>query len=112
MNEATIEEQIIHVSTSGTWATQVEVLATASVFEVPVFYCMQDSQEGYKWRVVKTVTRLMKFPDLPDVDYSITLLKPGHFELFYHENSHYDAVMSAATSKVCTDLPMLTEHCY
>ena len=108
LNKSTIEEQICHVSTPGTWATHIEVLATASVFEVPVFYCMQDSQEGHKWRVVKPITRLVRFPELPDVDNSINLLKPDHFELFYHENSHYDVVLSAVNNKVCADHPMLT----
>ena len=37
-NKLTIVEQICHVSTPGTWATHVEILATASVFEVPVYY--------------------------------------------------------------------------
>ena len=62
---------------------------------------MQDSQEGYKRRVAKPITRLVRFPELSDVDDSITLLKPDHFELFYHENSHYDVVMSDVTDKVC-----------
>ena len=107
LNKTTLQEQVIHVSTPGTWATHVEVLATASVFEVPVFYCMKDSQEGYRWRVVKPITNLMKFPELPDVNDNVTLLKPDHFELLYHENSHYDAVMSVITN-VCSDQPVLT----
>ena len=44
MEKPTIAEQIFHVSTPDTWATHVEVLATTSVFEVPVYYCTQDSQ--------------------------------------------------------------------
>ena len=38
LNKTTLHEQIV---TPGTWATHVE--ATALVFEVPVFYCTQDS---------------------------------------------------------------------
>ena len=64
---------------------------------------MQDSQEGYKWRVVKPITRLVRFPELPDVDDSITLLKPDHFELFYRENSHYDVVMSGVNLFTSSD---------
>ena len=58
-NKPTIAEQICHVSTPGTWATHVEVLATASVFEVPVYYCTQNSQGEYKWSVVKPITSLI-----------------------------------------------------
>jgi len=32
INKHTIEEHIYHVSSEGTWATQVEVVATATVF--------------------------------------------------------------------------------
>ena len=35
-NKPTIAEQIFHVSTPGTWATHVEVLATASVLKYPL----------------------------------------------------------------------------
>ena len=35
----TIEEHVCHVSAEGTWATQVEVIATATAFDVPVYFC-------------------------------------------------------------------------
>ena len=54
VNEATIEEQIKHVWESKIWATHVEVLATATIFQTPVFYCTEDS-EGFKWRVVRPI---------------------------------------------------------
>ena len=54
VNEATIEEQIKHVWESKTWATHVEVLATATIFQTPVFYCTEDL-EGFKWRVVRPI---------------------------------------------------------
>ena len=44
VNEATIEEQIKHVWESKTWATHVEVLATATIFQTPVFYSTEDSE--------------------------------------------------------------------
>ena len=58
VNKNTIEEHIHHVSTEGTWATQVEVIATATAFEVPVYFCKQsssDSSDGdkYVWNIIK-----------------------------------------------------------
>ena len=50
----------------------------------------------------------LKFPELPDIDDSITLLKADHFELMYDDNLHHDVVMSAVTVNVCTDQPILT----
>ena len=62
--------------------------------------------------MVKPITSLMKynlkFPELPDAKDRVTLLRPDHFELLYHDNLHYDVVMSAVSDKVCTDHPILT----
>jgi len=38
---------------------------------------------------------------LPDLDKSITLLRPHHFELLYFKNYHYDAIVSIESGKVC-----------
>ena len=43
----------------------------------------------------------------PDID-AVTLLKPSHFELLYHKNLHYDAVVAVHSGKVSTDKPILT----
>ena len=73
---------------------------------------MQDSEGGYKWSMVKPITSLMKcnlkLPELPDVKDRVTLQMPDHFELLYHDNLHYDVIMSAVTDGVCMDHPILT----
>ena len=45
---------IMYVSTEGTWATQVEVIATATVFKVPVYFCTQ-SRSGDKLKYVQSI---------------------------------------------------------
>ena len=50
LNKSTVEEQICHVSTPETWATHVEVLATASVFEVPVVCKIHKRGTSGEWR--------------------------------------------------------------
>ena len=45
---------VMYVSTEGTWATQVEVIATATVFEVPVYFCTQ-SKSGDKLNYVQSI---------------------------------------------------------
>ena len=50
----------------------------------------------------------LKFLELPDVDDSITLLKPDHYKLMYYNNLLYDVVMLAVTDNVYTDHPILT----
>lgn len=120
VDHQTIDEHIKVVSSPNSWATQVEVAAAACVFEVPVYYCMKKDDNNYQWHVVRPSiitgesSRLNRFkcPVLPNVDKleaGITLLKPTHFELFYYESSHYDAVVSADTGKVCTNYPTLNQ---
>ena len=48
VNKSTMEGQIEHVWASRAWATHVEVLAIATVFQVPVFYCTKDLNDVFK----------------------------------------------------------------
>ena len=88
---------------SGIRAAHVEVFATTSVYEVPAFYRTQDSQDGYRWRVVKPITMLMSKLIL------MTISKPDHFEM----RTVTMMQLSVVTNKVCSDHPILTgrEYC-
>ena len=98
VNKNTIKEHICHVSAEGTWATQVEVIATATAFEVPVYFCKPSSSSSddcdkYIWNVIKPLKYSeIKLLDLPELNEDI-LLKPDHFELYYYENSPYDVII-------------------
>ena len=53
----TIEEHICHVSAEVTWGKRVEVIATATAFEVPVYFCKPSSSSSdgcakYIWNVI------------------------------------------------------------
>ena len=52
-NEPTMEKHIENGSIPGTWATQVEVVAAASTFEIPIYYYSIDKKsDKYTWKVV------------------------------------------------------------
>ena len=110
VNNETIDEHIRMISAPHTWATQVPA---ASVFQVPLYYCTQE-QNIYKRNVVKPFFNKecpLKLPAFPQSDNSITLLRPTHFELYYYENCHYDAIVSTTTGKVSsTPPPLSTSH--
>ncbi len=112
MNGASIDEHLQAIASPSSWATQVEVAAAASIFQVPVYYCKEENNL-YKWNVVNPLTDkqqkpIVKCPKLPVLDENITLLKPTHFELFHFQNSHYDAIVSATTGTVCATPPPLS----
>ena len=104
-----MEEHCMCVCTPGTWATQVEVVATATIFRVPVYFCLVSST-SINWNVIHPLDEAkyeLRYPVLPDLDGSVTLLRPRHFELYY-EKSHYDAVVSIDSGKVCLSPPAVS----
>ena len=113
VNSETINDHIKMMSSPRTWATQVEIVAAASVFQVPLYYCTQD-KNVYKWNVVKLFLNRecpLKLPAFPQPNDSVTLLMLTHSELFYYDNYHYDAIVSSTTGKVSTTPPALsTSH--
>ena len=107
-----MEEHINNVRLPGVWATQVEVLAAASVFEVALYFCTQNKDsECVNWKVIqpykssKHMLRMSEFPDIPE---GVTLQMPTHFELLYYDSLHYNAIVSKDTGRVCLDHPQLT----
>ena len=110
MNKTSMKDHLKALA-SNAWATQVEVAAAASVFNVPIYYCKEENDQ-HEWNVVKPLTDkqqrpTVKCPPLPLMDENVTLRKPTHFELLYFHNSHYDAIVSVSTGKVCVTPPLL-----
>ena len=103
----TFEELCEHNWKPGIWATQVEVVAAATIFQIPIYF-ISPSTTGHKWNAMHPLTNsLIHYPCFPDID-GVSLLKPSHFELLYYENSHYDAVVAVDSGRVSTDNPILT----
>ena len=60
-DEATMDDHVKKISVLGTWATQVEVVAAASAFEIPVyFYAKKSGSDHYVWNVVQPFTSTKK----------------------------------------------------
>jgi len=103
----TIEQHCETNWQSGVWATQLEVIAAATVFAVPVFF-LELSAKEYKWNAVHPLNNpALKYPFIPEME-GCPLLRPQHFELMYYTNSHYDVIVSVDTERVCTDQPLLS----
>ena len=87
----------------------MEVIAAATVFKVPIFF-ISPSTEEMKWNIIYPLNNSsVHYPAFPDVDVDETsFLRPSHFELLYHQNYHYDAVVAVNNGRVTTDVPILT----
>ena len=63
-NEATIDEKMDRASV---WATQVEVHATSSFFQIPVYMLCYTSPTEFHWEVIKPINKeRLQFPLLVD----------------------------------------------
>ena len=95
-----------------TWATHIEVMATATYFQVPVYFCTQAPSGFYRWEVFKPLqipNYQFKHPLLPFPEEILPALHiPRHFELSYTQKRHYDCVVSLENGEVCTTPPPLS----
>ena len=71
-----MEEHCIGVSTPSTWTAQVEVVTTATIFRVLVYFCTitLSSVDYCRWNVIhplKGAKYELRYPLLPDLDKSI-----------------------------------------
>ena len=111
-NQVTIEEHVESGRVPGSWATQVEVVAAASAFEIPIYYYSIDKKsQKYTWKVVhpySSTKQKLKLPEFPEVSKGVSLQMPTHFELLYYDSLHYDAIVCETTGRVCSTPPTLS----
>ena len=84
--------------------TQIQVIAVATVFSVPVYYC-QMSEDNVCHR---EVTYPIKNATVHDDVFQSKVSKPHHFELFYWNKVHYDCVVSLQTGECSSSVPVLS----
>ena len=108
VNQGTMPGHIKVMLQPGTWATQVEVFAAATYFQVPIYYLVETKATPItpKWHIVKPLDIPSKFcfPDGSPQPTSVS-----HFELVYYPYSHYNCVMSLSSTSLPT---IVEEHVY
>ena len=93
INKPTMEQHIKHLLVPGVFGTHVEILAIATFYRVPVFYCSARANLQYAWHRVMPLgytQREFRYPDLAGSPLD-DLTPPTHFELAYKHNTHYDS---------------------
>ena len=110
-NEATIRDHIKKMDRPSVWATQVEVHATSSFFQVPVYILCYTSPTQFHWEVVKPINKdKLQFPLLVDriEDFPQPANPLTHFELAYQESTHYDSIIDTESEIPAESVPHLT----
>ena len=99
LNEPTINEHIAVMSRPCSWGTHIEILAAASLFQVPVYeYVQTQDHISDHWEVNYPLAPAETFNQVPVAGF---LTLPSHFELCYKVNSHYDCVVDVVSKQVC-----------
>ena len=104
INKATMAEHIQHVQRPSVFGTHIEILAIATVLNVPTLYCCQSGRaQQFRWHcVLPLMQEGLHHPDLSGSPLE-DMLSPIQFELLYIHNIHYDSIVSVS-GEPCTDL--------
>ena len=114
-NKQTYQEHLKHQLRTGNWGTQVELMATATLFQVPVYCCCTNlSGTDYHWKLINPIASLanLRIPEIIEEDPVFYMQTPHHFELLYWESTHFDCIVSQHDNSPCASFPELSgaEH--
>ena len=67
------------------WGTHLEIKAAATIFQMPIYFCIQSEQSGaFNWNVMMPTSSNIKLPIIID-----DILKEkediSHIEMYYHK---------------------------
>ena len=112
VNTNTITSHIDRMMRPYMWGTHIEVIAAASLFQIPVYFTEESRavQPGkYHWQVIRPLpSEKLRYPEVVDPP-PIEVAKITHFELAYTSGMHYDSIVSSDTGKPCLHFPLLPE---
>ena len=102
VNEGTMSGHVKMMLQPSTWATQVKVFATATYFQVPIYYLNEAKAMPIvpKWHIVKLLDVHSKFC-FPDLAGSPQPTSVSHFELVYYSYSHYISAYTCRETCLC-----------
>ena len=114
VNEPTFAGHIKKLLHPNSWATQMELIAAATLFQVSIYYCTcvtnTFGNRKYQWEVVKPLAAANQFnyPHIVEDDPIHSAVIPHHFELVYYNNCHYDSVVMEGTDCTSSSPPQLS----
>lgn len=97
-----IHEHVQLILKNNSWGTQVELIAAATYFQVPIYvYEYLPSSRSGKWTCVKPINNRKHLncttvTSIFDEQFNIS----SHFELYHTKDVHYDCIVSKDTGSV------------
>ena len=88
----TFHDHLKHQLHPGTWGTHVELMASATLFQVPVYCCYTNGNgTSYHWECTNPIatTTNFKIPEIVEEDPAFNIQIPHYIELLYWERTHF-----------------------
>ena len=100
-NKPSFRDHIRHLSRPSIWCTQVELMALATFYQVPLYYCACSTDgTSYHWEVIKPIATRdsLRYPEIVEEDPLHGIQPQNHFEFLYWECLHFDLIICQETS--------------
>ena len=112
INASTITQHIRRMLTPCVWGTHIELMAVATMFQIPVYYVSKNCNGPYKWQVIHPLEKPhnLRYPLIMSEEPYKSMKTPSHMEFLYHENCHYDSIVASATNAVPPTPPQLSQE--
>ena len=88
----------------------MELIAAATLFQLPIYFCTHSATNTFSWNVVKPLAHEnISFPVIINEEFQQIDRTINHIEVYYHDNSHYDTIIVTVDSDITPDtVPELT----
>ena len=113
VNSPTIDEQVEHRMLPSVWGTHVELIAAATLFQLPIYFCTHSATNTFSWNVAKPLAHEnISFPVIINEEFQQIDRTINHIEVYYHDNCHYDTIVTIDSDITPDTVPELTGREY
>ena len=103
-----VEDHVQEMRQERIWGTALELLAVASLMQLPVYTCTPIHQDVYKWVLYSPLTKSsLKFPKEP---YPTQADDLNHIELLHTSGCHYDCIGTDGEGLPPLTLPNISKN--
>ena len=107
--ESSIATHVYKMAEPFKWGTDLEIIATATYFQKPIYYVTNSPSGTFHWEVTLPLKEsCLRYPEV--VDYPSIPEAFTHLELQYINGQHYNSIVSTDTGHRALDIPTIPQY--